>query len=93
MNKMNNPSPIKEAAILFEGKIYTGRRHGGILQDILQDMVKNGFKKRVYSEQQGFITEEGEFLSRKNAYHRAVQCGQIVAHEGDTECLVSEDLY
>lgn len=57
------PSPIKESAIKSGDKIYTGKRHGGIIQQ----MAKKGCG-RVFSKDQGFITLDGEFLDRKQAY-------------------------
>ena len=39
----------------------------------------------------GFLNDHGDFLSRKEAYHHAVECGQIKA--GETDCLISEDLW
>lgn len=66
-------SPIKLAACEMDGKIWTGKRHGGIIQQ----MVKDGVTKRIKQENQGFITEDNEFLNREEAYIRAVECNQI----------------
>ena len=83
------PSPIKESAIKQGDKLYTGKRHGGI---IIQ-MAKEGCS-RVFSKDQGFVTLDGEFLNRKQAYKRAMECGQINDNgKGDDQALLSEDLY
>lgn len=76
------------------------RRHGDGFK-ILKDL---SFKSRVgYKElAQGFITHQGEFLNRKQAFNHAVLSGQlsqttlwyIKDHNNDELCdLYSEDLY
>lgn len=75
---------IKEAAILKDGVIYTGRRHNIILCDKSRpfQFLQNGI--------QGFVNDKGEFLDRKEASKHAFECGQI---KKDTGRLYSEDLY
>jgi hypothetical protein len=80
-------SPIKIAACKEGDRVWTGKRHG----DIILQMIKDGCK-RVSSSQQGFVTEAGEFLNREEAYERAILCGQI-KEDGGTRTLVLEMLY
>lgn len=52
-------------------------RHHNILREILVN-----FDKRSYygyaNEVQGFLTDTGEFLNRRDAYEHALECGQGV---------------
>lgn len=82
--------PVKEAAIKQGDRVWTGRRHG----QIIQQMHSEGCPK-VTAPMQGFITESGEFLSRSEAYERAILCGQIkeCGDSGHMRELVSEELY
>ena len=87
--------PVKEAAVKQGARIWTGRRHGQIIQRMFQE---EGFKfVRVTKEHQGFIDVEGNFLTRAEAFIRAKACGQILVrtdrNPGLGEELVSEDLY
>ena len=45
--------------------------------------------------EQGFITDTGEFLSRRAAAEHAYECGQLTetAEEPRIDCLMSEDLW
>lgn len=81
--------------------IVPGRRHG----DIYKIMKGLGYgPKKGYKEiEQGFITTAGFFLNRSDAFHHALECGQIsqttqwykADHEGYIHIpeLFSEDLY
>ena len=76
---------IKEAAILKDGIIYTGRRHHNIFQSTLPlGCIKDG--------EQGFVTDIGEFVDRIEAGKIAIECGQIKKLKWGNE-LYSEDLY
>jgi hypothetical protein len=55
-------------------------------------MVKAGVPPPIKQRQQGFMTEDGVFLSRRDAYVRAVECGQI-KDDGGEKILLSEMLY
>lgn len=84
---------IKEAAILDTktGSVYTGRRHG----DIMKDMVElYGIQPPVDAQnfEQGFITNDNEFLDRHAAGRVAIAAGQIPALKWPP-LLYSEDLY
>ena len=65
---------IKEAAILHEGKVYTGKRHCHIIRDIVR---LTGCKRVGMSSPQGFVTEEGRFVDREEGARIALACGQI----------------
>lgn len=65
-----NPDAIKEAAIKFpDGKMITGPHHGAA-------ELKVAGKVPAKSEY-GFVTNSGEFLTRKDAFERATEIGQI----------------
>jgi len=77
---------IKESAIRKEGKIYTGRRHHNILNDAKPfGFLRNG--------EQGFVDNEGNFLTREEAAIKAIECGQIKELKYHKAKLFSEDLY
>ena len=74
---------IKEAAILSEGIIYTGRRHNEIYKK---------YPMKTFNEVQGFVTEEGIFLNRIKAEDHARACGQLTKPLIGS-ILTSEDLW
>lgn len=80
---------IIKAAILRNGKVYTGRRH----PDIIYEMRLNGLSWNQ-TEIEGFITDTGEFLNRKDARKHFIDSGQIsVSGDLREDALYSEDLY
>jgi hypothetical protein len=81
---------IKEAAILHEGKVYTGRRHCNIIHAIVQ---QTGCKRVPATSPQGFVTEEGRFVDREEGAKIALACGQIKKLKYNSRDLFSEDLY
>lgn len=76
---------IKESAILKDGIIYTGKRHS----DIIRQMIINGISV-VRPRIDGFVTDDGKFVDRKEAGQIAFESGQI---KNPTSLLFSEDLY
>lgn len=86
---------IKESAIVFEGKVYTGRRHFDVIKIICDELEKLGRPRRCGSSGQGFVTDKGEFLDRLAACQHAVECGQITLPKkiAWSKELFSEDLY
>ena len=58
-----------------EDVVLCGLRHG----DIFRQLKALGFEpQKGYKEiSQGFITDKGEFLDRKQASDHAIDCGQI----------------
>jgi hypothetical protein len=77
---------IKEAAIRRDGKVFTGKRHS----DIIYQMIRDGY---IFDTScvQGFITIDGNFLDRFQAYNHALECRQV-SPKG-SKMLFSEDLY
>lgn len=78
---------IKEAAIMHEGKVFTGRRHHNVIKKIVDEC---GMQAAPVLGEQGFVTECGKFLSREDAAKVAFEAGQIPALKKE---LFSEDLY
>jgi hypothetical protein len=81
---------IKEAAILKDGIVYTGHRHNNILCDKSRPFafLRDGI--------QGFVTDTGIFMNRKDAANHAFECGQTKENKNITRPstgLLSEDLY
>ena len=80
-----SPRGIKEAAVRDEeGNVYTGAWHGEATAKYLlangasmEKALRESWNKHPELED-GFVTHSGEFLDRKDAYHRAVREGQLV---------------
>lgn len=70
--------------------ILYGLRHDALFRQL----AALGFEPKVgYKElEQGFITTDGEFLNRKQAYYHAVSCKQIKSGNGSA-WLISEMLW
>lgn len=84
-------SRIKCAAIIYNGKVYEGSTHS----EIGIKMVVDGICPPPYpsGDAQGFVTEDGDFVSRCQALRIAVNAGQVVWGKTlNSEELFSEDL-
>lgn len=73
---------IKEAAIKVGNKIYTGYDHSSIMNTLFKELKeeKENFDEKYnlfMNRQEGFVTEDGTFLSRGDAAVHAYSCGQI----------------
>ena len=80
---------IKEAAILKNGVIYTGRRHNEIIHKYYP--IVGQFKAdHPQGDPQGFVTDDGKFVTRQEAGKIAFECGQTKEYH---QTLYSEDLY
>lgn len=81
---------IKCAAIIYNGKIFEGESHC----KIGHAMLANGDCKRPFpgGDAQGFVTDDGNFVSREAGLKIAIEAGQVIAGEtySDFE-LFSED--
>ncbi|MBX4190100.1 hypothetical protein KW791_02285 [Candidatus Parcubacteria bacterium] len=77
------PERIKLAAILCNGKIYTGKRHNLIIREIVEKT------QAPAKGEQGFVTEEDRFVSRSEAAKIAFAAGQIITPK---DILYSEDV-
>lgn len=78
---------IKEAAIFYRGKVYTGHRHHNIIYDLYTE-----FQTQITGEIQGFVTSTNRFVTRQEALEIAIASGQVtkpICGWG----LFSEDLY
>ena len=75
----------------------TGYRHG----NCFDTMVKCGapMPKDRWDEEQGFMTDKGDFLNRKDALKHALECGLLSStirnfkEDRNEDELFSEDLY
>jgi len=88
MDKMR----IKCAAIRYKDKVYEGKSHS----QIGLKMVNDGICPKPYpgGDDQGFLTECGQYVRRAPALIIAIEAGQVI--EGKTvnkKDLYSEDLY
>jgi len=81
---------IKESAILFNGVVFTGRRHHDVISKII---AETGVKKVGGEHTQGFVTDDGKFVDREEAAKIALQRGQIKKLKFNSKELFSEDLY
>lgn len=79
---------ILAAAILKDGVIYTGKRHGHIIRDT-PEHFDVGTKPNV----QGFVDHEGNFLNREEGALHAKLCGQVEKLKFHSTELCSEDLW
>lgn len=80
---------IKEAAIrVFSGKIYTGKRHC----DCIMAAGKAG-ETGSLDREQGFMTESGRFVGRREAREIAEKAGQLIERASKGNILYSEDIY
>jgi hypothetical protein len=78
---------IKEAAILRDGQVWTGRRHHEVIRKIVETF---GPSVAPVQGEQGFVTECGKFIGRLDAARVAFEAGQIPFLKKE---LFSEDLY
>ena len=81
-----NPGKLIAAAVLQNGKIWTGRRHSELIYQVSTDGGEY-----VTSRQQGFLAENGEFIMRRGAMEIAIKNGQVEPNFKST--LTSEDLW
>lgn len=80
---MTTASRIRCAAVRApDGAVYTGEDHGEAINDAIY------FDQVASLLLHGFLDMDGKFLTRKEAYDRAVECGQI-KDDGGTRCLNS----
>lgn len=83
------PERIKESAILFPNMIvYTGKRHCDCFA-----AARAAGETSPRNEVQGFVTEEGRFVDRREAARIALKAGQIEKLQYSSTNLFSEDLY
>lgn len=81
---------IVAAAIKFGDLIVIAEKPGR------HHTIINGLDRRLGScspDNQGFITDEGKFVSRKEAFKIAQEANQIIEKQGKETELYSEDLW
>jgi hypothetical protein len=82
---------IVNAAIRFNGKIYTGKRHAWIMNEIRKEFPDAHYPN---PDDQGFVNEKGQYLRRPPALIEAIKYGQV--EPGKTfqpHELFSEDIW
>lgn len=76
---------VKCAAIRVGSKIFTGQSHADII-------INNAECHHASQQSQGFVDMGGVFLTRKEAYYRALEHEQIVVGNSKIKLLLSEML-
>jgi hypothetical protein len=76
---------VEAAAILHEGKTWTGKRHHLILRRIADTT-----KEWPITSEQGFVLSDGRFADRAEAARVAYAAGQIAEPKRE---LFSEDVF
>lgn len=88
---------IVGVAIKHEGTVYSlpkPKRHPHVLAENGEERLPSGIIKwRLASGTQGFVTDTGEFLNRRQAATHALNCGQIERLKFSSRELFSEDLW
>jgi hypothetical protein len=81
---------ITTSAVKYNGKIYTGRRHGDCYREVRKEYPDAEF---VNPDDEGFLDDKGNFLRRRPALYHAMKCGQIDKPKFQPHELFSEDLW
>src|SRR6185295_3800203 len=76
-----NPRAIKQAAVRDEktGEVHVGMLHPSIVNDLIQKSVAEGKYHEGITDNlvDGFVTNDGEFLTRDEAFDRAIELDQV----------------
>jgi hypothetical protein len=84
---------IVGAAVKRDEKVWTGWRHSHIIKE-MAEAGACAVGNPVKSNEQGFVNQLGEFLTREEAFKNAVESGQLEDPGGNKEHkLTSEDLW
>ena len=67
---------VIQAAVKHNDQVHTGKTHGDIVYRLITERIFN-YDKPAYEE--GFVTDNGNFMSRQEAAEEAFRCGQIPA--------------
>jgi hypothetical protein len=78
---------VAHAAIRHKGRIYTGSSHAAIMRDVWKHL---GRAEKIPQEEQGFVTDAGDFLDRFQAGALAFDAGQTKTRK---HSLFSEDVW
>jgi len=79
---------ITKAAVKLGDDVYTGLRH----PQIIHHVVWIGVADYVHQGEQGFVTDDGEFLDRMAASQHAVASGQVKERSSPWP-LLSEEVW
>ena len=74
-----------------DGKIWVGKRHGDVFTIIISEEGKEALDTDEWI--QGFITDEGQFVDRRQGFIIALQCKQFLEPEKSIPILISEELW
>lgn len=85
--EQHKPRIIAAAVKPESGKIYTGRRHCDCIRKAVDE---GGEPTPILGIHQGFVTNNGKYVDRKEAGKIAFECGQI---KEPSDFLYSEDLW
>jgi len=80
---------IVASAIRYNGIVYTGKRHNNIIHEMV---TKYLIRKPTIDNEQGFVDENGNYLTRKEGARLALKSGQIEKLSWPPN-LYSEDLW
>ncbi len=89
------PERIEAAAILWEGQIYTlprPARHGDLFKANCE-VVNGVVRGKILGGEQGFVTNKGRFVDRKEGCQIAHAANQIIRQTGGPNTLYTEDLW
>ncbi len=78
---------IAAAAIIHDGRTWTGRRHHLIIRQIVAEL---GPEVAPINGEQGFLTDDGRFVDREEAARIAFESGQM---DRQVRSLFSEDIF
>lgn len=93
-NGIEKPTPVVVcAAIRFGGTILAGARHWDSVMRTQSDLIGIAELRKKGKEEQGFINQFGEFLTREDAIKVAKESGQRLRSADIGGALFSEDLY
>lgn len=82
---------IVAAAVRKRGVVFTGVRHGYVIQSMVEvGFLKDMQKDQVVASEQGFIDQYGKYYPMEKARDVAIIAGQIKPNHGT---LYSEDLW
>jgi hypothetical protein len=87
---------IAQAAIRFEGKVYTlprPARHADLFMANVNKSFGGVLVSGLAGGEQGFTTNTGRFVDRQEAVEIARKAGQISKKHGNDSMLFSEDVW
>lgn len=90
------------AAILWDGKIWPGMRHGDCMEAMRRELSWNMTGKEIQNShmfnEQGFLTSKNRYVGREEALqmHQAIGIPSAAEEQGEDyrkDIMFSEDLY